>query len=638
MAHSNLARFLRVHGLDLAGLRERALDPVWFWDAVVTDLGIVFDEPYRAVLDTSAGIEWARWFVGGRLNLATTCLDQWAAATPEAPAVRWEGEDGEAQVLSYSKLRSLADQVANGLSGLGVAVGDVVGIYLPMVPEVVAVLYGCAKLGAIAMPMFSGYEAHAVALRLGDSGARVLVTADGFYRRGTVVAMHEIAQRAAELTPSLQHIVVLERISWTGIPIAGHLSLPWRDVITSQPATFRTLSLESEATALLCYTSGTMGSPKGAVLTHAGLLVGVAKDAAYHLDVRHDDTLFWVTDIGWIMGAWEIIAAGAMGATVMLYEGAPAHPSPDRIWELADRSHVTVLGVSPSLIRGLAASGTTPAASHELSMLRIIGATGEPWDADAWLWLFEQVGGCRCPIINMSGGTEVAGAFLAPLPLQPLVPCTLGGPALGLDVDVFGPDGRTVPRGSVGELVCKGPWPGMTRGLWRDPERYLDTYWRRWPGIWAHGDWASVDSDGFWYLHGRSDDTLNVAGKRLGPAEVEGVLARHPAVAEAAAVGLPHPVKGEAIWCFVIMRPGRHPTDALTDELISLVTRHLGKAFRPERVVFVADLPRTSSAKLVRRAIRAAAGDDDITQITGVENPGAIRGIRAALSDAAAPE
>jgi acetyl-CoA synthetase len=635
LAHSNLARVLRSHGLSLAELQRRALDPEWFWAAVVADLGVVFDTPARQVADISAGAEWTRWFTGGQLNLAATCLDQWAAATPDAPAVRWEGEDGETRVLSYRELRAMADQVANGLAALGVATGDVVGMYLPMLPEAVAVFYACAKLGAIVMPMFSGYEASAVAFRLAGSDARVLITADGCYRRGKVVPMLEAARQAAAAAPALRQLVVIDRLrieDRTDDPPRDDVQeVSWDALIGGQPAEFATRSLAAEAQLTLCYTSGTTGQPKGAMHTHIGLLLGVAKDAAYHMDVRHEDTLFWVTDMGWIMGPWEIVAAGTVGATLVLYDGAPVYPGPGRLLELAERHKVTVLGVSPSLIRGLAAAGA-PAAEYDLSALRILGATGEPWDSSSWTWLFDEIGRKRCPIINMSGGTEVGAAFLAPTPLQGLSPCTLGGPALGMDVDIFTADGRPAADGEVGELVCKSPWPAMTKGLWRDTERYLDSYWRRWPGVWVQGDWASRDADGYWYLHGRSDDTLNVAGKRLGPAEVESALAGHPAVAEAAAVGLPHPVKGEAIWCFVMVRPGWTASDSLSAELQELVAAHLGKAFRPEAVVFTDDLPRTRSAKLVRRAIRAAATGGDPGDLVGIENPAAIDGIRAVLA------
>jgi acetyl-CoA synthetase len=629
-SRSNLARLLRVSGLNLDDLCWRAKDPEWFWDAVVKDLGLVFDQPYERVLDASGGIEWPRWFPGSRLNLATSCVDRWAASAPKLTAVRWEGEDGSRGSLSYEELRALSDRAANGLASMGVAVGDVVGIFLPMIPEAAIAFYACAKLGAIAMPMFSGFEAMPIASRLVASGARVLVTADGCYRRGSVINMKEIADRAAEAAPALQSMLVVQRLRSNHVRLMPGRDVLWEDLLDSQPASFQTCSVDSEAPVLLAYTSGTTGTPKGTVHVHAGLLVSIAKDAAYHLDLRHANPLFWVTDMGWIMGPWQLVAAGALGATVVLCEGAPAYPGPDRLWEVVERNAVQVLGVSPSLIRGLAAADGDPA-GRDMNALRIIGATGEPWDSTAWWWLFEKVGHGHCPIINISGGTEVGGALLAPLPLRPLTPCTLGGPALGLEVAIFGPDGTPTGPGEVGELVCTAPWPSITRGLWGDHARYLDTYWRRWPGVWVQGDWASVDADGYWYLHGRSDDTLNVAGKRLGPAEVEAIVTAHPGVSEAAAVGMPHPVKGEAMWCFVAARPGHMSAD-MAEELASLVAAQLGKAFRPERVLFVQDLPRTRSAKLVRRAIRAAAQGLDPGDVSGIENPQAITDIRVAAA------
>jgi acetyl-CoA synthetase len=606
------------------------MDPEWFWDAVVGDLGLVFDQPYERVLDASGGIEWPRWFPGGTLNLATSCVDRWAASAPELAAVHWEGEDGSRRSLTYRELRILSDRAAHGLESMGVGAGDVVGIFLPMIPEAAVAFYACAKLGAIAMPMFSGFEATPIASRLVDSGARVLITADGCYRRGSVVNMKEIADKAAESAPALQRMIVVQRLGRSRISLVPGRDVLWEYAVDRQPASFQTRSLDSESPVLLAYTSGTTGRPKGTVHVHAGLLVSIAKDAAYHLDLRQADRLFWVTDMGWIMGPWQLVAAGALGATVVLCEGAPAYPGPDRLWEAAERNAVQVLGVSPSLIRGLAAVGGDPA-SRDLNALRVIGATGEPWDSNAWWWLFDKVGRRRCPIINISGGTEVGGALLAPLPLRPLTPCTLGGPALGLDVAIFGPDGKPVERGEVGELVCIAPWPSITRGLWGDRERYLATYWQRWHGVWVQGDWASVDVDGYWYLHGRSDDTMNIAGKRLGPAEVEGIVATHQGVVEAAAVGMPHPVKGETLWCFVVARPGYELAD-LAEELASLVAAQLGRAFRPARVLFVEDLPRTRSAKLVRRVIRAAAQGSDPGDVSGIENPQAINGIRAAVT------
>jgi acetyl-CoA synthetase len=334
--------------------------------------------------------------------------------------------------------------------------------------------------------------------------------------------------------------------------------------------------------------------------------------------------------MGWIMGQFEAVGGLVLGGTVLLFEGAPNHPAPDRVWDLCERHGVTILGISPTLIRALMPSGTGPIESHDLSKLRILASTGEPWNRDPYLWFFEHVGGGRCPIINLSGGTEIGACLLSPYPITELKPGTLRGPSLGMDVDVVDADGRPV-RGGVGELVCRQPWPSMTRGIWGDPDRYLQAYWSKIPGVWCHGDWASVDEDGFWFLHGRSDDTLNVAGKRIGPAEVESVLVGHPGVVEAAVVGVPHAVKGETVWCFCVPTPGVAGGPELAAELKGLVADAIGKAFRPERIVFVADLPRTRSAKILRRAVRATAIGEDPGDLTSLENPDALQAIAAAL-------
>jgi acetyl-CoA synthetase len=631
---ANVTRFMRAHGIgSYEELVKRSRDDIeWFWDAVVKDLGIEFFEPYERVLDLSRGKPWATWFVGGRINQAHNCLDRWAERTPEAPALIWEGEDGSVRRVTYAELRAMTDRLAHGLRDLRVGRGDRVGIFMPLAPETVAATLACAKLGAIYLPIFSGYAADAVATRLRDAEARVLLTADGFLRRGSVVRMKETADEAAAASPTVARVVVWPRLGRDDLPWDGRRDVGWDELVAGRPDRFEAEPLDSEHPLFIAYTSGTTGRPKGAVHVHGGVLVKLASEVAYQVDLHPDELLFWVTDLGWIMGPWELIGAGALGASVLLYEGAPNHPGPDRLWALVERHRVNVLGVSPTLVRALIPAGEEPVRRHDLSSLRILGSTGEPWNPDPYLWFFREVGGGRCPIINISGGTEVGACFLSPLPITSLKPCTLRGPALGMDVDVFGPDGRPVGPGEVGELVCRKPWPGMTRGLWRDPERYLDTYWRRWPDVWVHGDWASVDEDGFWFLHGRSDDTLNVAGKRLGPAEVESALATHPSVAESAAVGVPDEVKGEVIWCFVVPRPGAEVGPPLAEELAETVAARLGKAFRPERVVFVPELPKTRSAKIMRRTIRAVVLGQDPGDLSSLENPGALDGVRAAVS------
>jgi acetyl-CoA synthetase len=624
---ANVTRFMGAHGIGTYDelVRRSVEDVAWFWDAVVRDLDIGFAEPYDEVLDTSAGVEWATWFRGGTLNLAAQCVDHWSSRTPAATAVRWEGEDGEVRVWTYAELRRETDRLARGLQALGVRAGSTVGIFLPMAPETVAAVMACSKLGAIWVPIFSGFGADAVAARLADAGARVLLTANASLRKGKAVPVKEIADRAAALAGCVERIVV-----WRRLPDVATSWDPARDVDWSgfeDDAPLDAEPFDAEQPLFIGYTSGTTGRPKGVVHVHGGFLVKIAEEVAYQVDLHVGEVLHWATDLGWIMGPWEIVGALALGATVLLYEGAPTHPGPDRLWSLVERHGVTTLGVSPTLIRALIPAGTGPVRAHDLSTLRILASTGEPWDPASYAWLFEEVGGRRCPVINLSGGTEVGACFLSPLPITELKPCTLRGPALGMDVDIWGPDGTPVGPNEVGELVCKQPWPAMTRGIWGDPERYLETYWRRWPGTWVHGDWATCDGDGFWFLRGRSDDTLNIAGKRIGPAEVESALASHDGVAESAAVGVPDPVKGEQVWCFVVRTPG---ADVTAEELRDLVAAHLGKSFAPARVVFVSELPKTRSAKIVRRAIRAAALGEDPGDLSSVENPGSLDAVRAA--------
>ncbi len=632
---ANVTRFMRAHGIgsyeDL--VRRSQEDVEWFWDAVVADLGIRFSTPYERVLDTSKGIPWAEWFVGGKINLADVSCDVWATRTPDAIAILWEGEDGSVRSVTYRELREMADRLANGLRSLGVGERDAVGIFMPMAPEAVAATLACAKIGAIWLPIFSGYAADAVATRLADADAKVLITADGTLRRGGTVPMKETADAAADAVPTVEKVIVWERLGRSDLKWTAR-DVRWSELLASQPAHFETLALDSEHPLMVAYTSGTTGRPKGSVHVHGGFTVKIAEEVAYQVDLHQDEILFWFTDLGWIMGPWEIVGAGALGATVFLYEGAPNFPEPDRIWEMVERHQITTLGISPTLIRALIPAGDAWVEKHDLSSLRVIGSTGEPWNPEPYAWTMEKVGGGRCPIINLSGGTEVGACFLSPLPITELKSTTLRGPALGMAVDVWGPDGKPVARGEVGELVCTKPWPAMTRGVWKDPQRYLEAYWSRWPDVWVHGDWATIDEDGFWFLHGRSDDTMNVAGKRIGPAEVESALIFHPAVVESAAVGMPHDVKGESIWCFVIPKPGVETGETLIAELRAEVAKHLGKAFKPDRIVFVDELPKTRSAKILRRAVRATALGEDPGDLSSLENPSAIEKIRAAVGQA----
>ena len=467
LAGSNVARFMAAHGIEAFDeLLARSIDdPEWFWDAVVRFLGLRWSEPYEHVLDVSDGFPWARWFTGGRLNIAVSCVDR-HAEDPEVcdrPAIVWEGEEGATRELSWEELRSLTDRVASGLAARGVAAGDAVGLFLPMIPETVAVLMAVAKLGAVFLPIFSGYAADAVAVRLADAEAVALVTADGFTRRGRVVPMKETADAAIARVPSVRTVVVVPRLGRNDVPMTPGRDMTLAELTDGRADRFDAVAVESEHPLFVAYTSGTTGKPKGSVHVHGGFLAKIAEEAALQTDLRDGERLFWLTDIGWIMGPWEIVGTLANRGTLVLYDGAPDFPGPDRLWSLVERHSVGVLGVSPTLIRALMAHGDEPVTAHDLSSLRVLASTGEPWNEEPWRWYFELIGGGRCPVINISGGTEVGACFLSPHVVQPLSPCSLGGPSLGMAVDVFDDDGRSV-RGQVGELVCTKPWPGTASG------------------------------------------------------------------------------------------------------------------------------------------------------------------------------
>jgi acetyl-CoA synthetase len=621
---ANVTRLMRRHRFDdyweLVHRSQEDLD--WFWPAAVEDMGLEFAEPWERVVDLSRGPEWATWFIGGKVNIAWNCVHRWARGDQGgAEAAVWEGEDGTEAVFTFRQLSAAVTKLAEALVRLGVEPGDRVAIFLPMSPEVAIASHACAHIGAVQVPIFSGFAAPAVATRLQDSGAKVLITADGSLRRGKAIPMKEIADEAASEAPDLESVLVWRRLGRDDIPMRAGRDVFWDEAVHDSPGELEPLGLDSEHPYLLTYTSGTTGRPKGVVHVQGGFLVSIAREVCYQADARPDDVIHFATDMGWIMGPWTVVGGGAMGSTLVFAEGAPDWPV-DRLWRLIARQRVSILGVSPTLIRALIPHGDPRA---DLSSLRVIVTTGEPWNPEPYRWLFERVGGGRVPIINCSGGTEVGACFLSPTPAIPIKECSLGGPALGMAMDVVDADGRSVAgSGEVGELVCRKPFPGMTRGFWRDPERYLETYWRRFPGVWTHGDWASVDEDGYWFLHGRSDDTLNIAGKRIGPAELESAAVGHPAVLEAAAIGIPHDIKGEVAWLFCIPGPGVAADERLAADVGDLVAAELGKAFQPDRVVFVNALPKTRSAKIMRRAVRAKALGTDPGDLSSLENPEAL--------------
>jgi acetyl-CoA synthetase len=618
LEHANVTRLMRRHGQDdyWKLVRRSQEDPEWFWPAAIEDMGLDFSQPWSRVVDLSRGPEWATWFVDAKLSIAWNCVHRWAKDDPGRVAAVGLGEDGSRWEYTFAELSSQVTRLAEGLQSLGVEPGDRVGIYMPMCPEVAIASHACAHIGAVQVPIFSGFAGPAVRERLQDSEASVVITADWSLRRGKRLDMRATVEEAAREAPALEHVVTWSRDdgSWEGVPLG--------------PGELPPVEVDSEHPYLLTYTSGTTGKPKGVLHVQGGFLVSIGRELAYQADAHTDDVIHFATDMGWIMGPWTVVGGGAMGARLVFAEGAPDFPA-DRLWTTIARERVSILGCSPTLIRALMQHGDP---REDLGALRVIVTTGEPWNPDPYRWLFERVGGGRCPIINCSGGTEIGACFLSPTPAIPIKACSLGGPALGMDMDVVDEEGNSVVEtGEVGELVCKKPFPGMTRGFWRDPERYLDAYWRRLPGIWVHGDWASVDADGYWFLHGRSDDTLNIAGKRIGPAELESAVVAHPAVAEAAAVGVPHEVKGEVAWVFCVPARGHDPSEELAAEVAERAAAELGRAFKPDRVVFVSALPKTRSAKIVRRAVRAKALGKDPGDLSSVENPEALEDIARAV-------
>jgi acetyl-CoA synthetase len=585
-------------------LRFSREQPERFWDEMMREMRVEWFEPYRQVMDTSRGPEWSEWFLGGRLNIAHNCLDRWASS--DRVACLWEGENGATRSMTFAELRAEANRVANGLLALGLEAGDRVALCMPMVPEVLSILYGCFKAGMTVVPIFAGFGAGAIATRLEDSGARVLFTADHLERRGKLLPLAEKLPRLAE------HTVVLRYKGG-----AGQDALTWNDFLAGQPAEASTASLESEARALLMYTSGTTGKPKGTVHTHAGCLAQTGKEIFLAFDHQPADRFFWLSDIGWMMGPWTVLGNHLFGGTIFMYDGAPDFPGPMRLWEMIERHRITNFGISPTVIRMLSKhTGALP----PMESLRLLGSTGEPWDEASWMWFFERVGRGRLPIINISGGTEIVGCFLFPLPIQPLKPCSLGGPAPGMAAEVVDENGAPV-RLRTGHLVCTKPAPSMTRGLWNDPERYIEAYWSRFPGMWYHGDWARVDEDGHWFLLGRADESMNIAGRKMGPAEVEEAMMQHPGVAEAAVIGVPDDVKGEAIVGYIVAKPG---FELQAPAVAATVVEVLGPTFRPREVHVVAELPKTQSGKIVRRLIRQKYLGEPLGDLSTVANPWAL--------------
>src|ERR1700674_4115881 len=625
---SRLWHFMQQHHCaSYPELCERAArDPDWFWDALVKELGIVGSGPYRAVMDTSAGLPFTRWFPGGLLNAYESAVLRHGRSDPDRVAFVGGTEAGPTRQLTYAQLEDEVEQTAAGLRAIGVERGVAVGLYLPLVIENAVALLACTKLGAVAVPLFSGFGAEAIRQRLADADARVLITADGAMRRGRAVAMKPIADEAAAGLPRLERLVVV-RCAGVDAPMQAGRDLGWDDLPRSERVP--TEAMRSDEPFLLLYTSGTTGRPKGTVHGHAGLPIKAAQDWAFGMDVRPAERVMWVTDMGWVMGPLLVFGSLMLGGAAAFYDGAPDHPEPRRVWSVAERHGVTHLGISPTLTRVLMASGEHALPAQPLTRLRVLASTGEPWTPEAWNWLFEVVGRGEVPIMNYSGGTECGGGLVSGNYLTPAKAGSFAGPIPGIDAAVFNERGQPV-RGEVGELVVRQPYLGMTLGLWKDPQRYLETYWSRWPDVWVHGDWAMIDADELWYILGRSDDTIKVAGKRVGPAEVEAAALDGTDVAEAAAVGVPNPLKGQSVGVFAVPRPGADPA-SIPAAVSHSVERSLGKPFKPAAVHVLPRLPKTRQGKILPRVIRHVllrAPPGDLSSIDDMTSLDPIRALR----------
>lgn len=599
LARSRLLSAMATWGMaDLEELHAASVtDPEWFWRAVVDDLDVAFDQPFQQVLDDSDGMPFPRWFVGGRLNAATLCSHRHGHdSTATKDAVVYEGDSGQQRVLTYGELDREVRRFAANLASLGVGAGDRVVLFLPVVPEAVVAFLGCAMVGAISVPAFTGYGPEALAMRLRDSEAVVLVTADATTRRGKRIPMKWTADEALESAPSVRHVVVVRHLADGAADMRSGRDVYW-DELDENPDPVGTAATESNDPLTIIYTSGTTGAPKGIVHSHAGFAVKAAVDFAYGFDIHQDDAIAWIADMGWMLGPLLIMGGLQLGATVVLTEGVPNHPSPRRLWDIAERNGITFQGISPTAARAVMAQSDGD--YGDLSRVRAFASTGEAWDEPTWRWLFEEVGESRRPIVNYSGGTETGGGILVSYPFLPMDPAAFNGPLPGMDVAVMDQAGRPVV-GEVGELTVRNTWPGMTHAFWHDRERYFKTYWDRWDGVWLHGDLASLDTSGTWRIHGRSDDTIKVSGRRVGPAEIEAALLRDDRIVEAAVIGVPDEQRGQRVVAFAVLRDD----DVDRENLVATAVRNVGRSFAPTLHV-VKTLPKTKNGKVMRRAIRA---------------------------------
>ncbi|HDR7963532.1 MULTISPECIES: AMP-binding protein [Bacillus] len=590
----------------------------WFWGEAEKAVGYQWMKPYTEVLDLENGTPFAQWYNGGTCNVVESVLSRWLAddETRRQPALQYEGENGTSKSFTYEELDNWVSRVANGLRHAGIEKGDRVTIYMPMIPETVVAMLAVMKIGAIISPIFSGFASDAVMTRVQAAGAKMIITADGFSRRGKIVSLKDEVDKACEHCPTVEKVVIVRHAGNDFTP--HHYDFSWSALEKEKPFTHAE-EMNSDDPLMLIYTSGTTGKPKGTVHTHAGFPLKSAFDAGFGMNIKQGDRVLWVTDMGWMMGPFLLFGSLINGATMVMYEGVPDFPEADRLWETVDKYEITHLGISPTLIRALMAKGDEYVNKHSLKSLEVFASTGEPWNPDPWMWLFETVGKNNVPICNYSGGTEISGGIFGNVLIKPIAPISFNASLPGMAAVVLNDQGNPI-RDEVGELCLEKPWVGMTKSFWEDDERYVNTYWSRFENKWVHGDWVIYDGEQY-IITGRSDDTLNIAGKRIGPAEYESILVKHNDVIEAAAIGVPDDVKGEVCHCFVVLRDNVTFTGELKKELMSLVNSHIGKALCPKDIHVVEDLPKTRNSKVMRRVIKAAYLGKELGDLSSLVNP-----------------
>jgi len=580
--------------------------PEKFWGRQAKE-NLLWHRPFKSVLKWA--LPHAKWFSGGYLNLAENCLDRHLGTPREhKAAIIFEGEPGDVRTLTYRQLHREVCKFSNVLTLLGLKKGDRAAIYLPMVPEAAVAMLACARLGVVHTVIFGGFSAEAIKDRVNDCQAKLIITADGGWRRGRVIELKASVDRALPNTPSVQRVIVLKRCANEVIMTAGR-DLWWHDLMSQASDVHRAGAHESETPLFILYTSGSTGKPKGVLHTTAGYLLGVTLTTKYVFDLKDTDVYWCTADIGWVTGhSYVVYGPLANGATVLMYEGAPNHPAPDRFWEIIDRHGVTVFYTAPTAIRAFMRWGDYYVKRHHLRSLRLLGTVGEPINPEAWMWYYRIIGRKRCPIVDTWWQTETGAIMVTPLPgVTPTKPGSATLPFFGVVLKVVDEEGREVPRNTGGKLVITRPWPSMLRTLWGDDERYLRQYWSEVPGAYFTGDGARQDEDGYFWIVGRIDDVLNVAGHRIGTAEVESALVSHPAVAEAAVVGRPDDLKGQALVAFVTVKSDIVPTEALKEELRNHVAKEIGALAKPDNIRFAAGLPKTRSGKIMRRILKEIA-------------------------------